>query len=197
MAQQGKPNIIELYEGAVHYMLPIFGGIKSEHLSKTTPCTEWNVQSLINHQIKVAQYLHAVVGESGPLEYTSMFDVGGALPAEGAEAAFKAATSNVLQVLKSPGAAEKVVDTGMPMGSAPAGQFAMFPFMDIVVHKWDLAKATNQDIALDSSLAEAAYNALSPAIDGARQGGAFGPEVQVPMNASIQDKLLALSGRQP
>ena len=123
--------------------------------------------------------------------------VGGALPAEGAVSAFETATNGVLQALKSPGAAEKVVDTGMPMGSAPAGQFAMFPFMDIVVHKWDLAKATNQDMSLDSSLAEAAYNALSPAIDGARQGGAFGPEVQVPINASIQDKLLAISGRQP
>ena len=31
----------------------------------------------------------------------------------------------------------------------------------------------------------------------ARQMDFFGPEVNVPMSASIQDKLLGLSGRQP
>ena len=73
----------------------------------------------------------------------------------------------------------------------------MFPFLDIVIHKWDLAKGTNQDTSIDSSLAKVSYAALSHAIEGARQSGAIGPEVQVPMSASIQDKLLGLSGRQP
>ena len=73
----------------------------------------------------------------------------------------------------------------------------MFPFLDIVIHKWDLAKGTDQDTSIDSSLAEVSYAALSHAIEGARPAGAFGPEVQVPMSAGIQDKLLGLSGRQP
>ena len=197
MVQPNTPNIIELYKGATQYMLPILRGIKPDQLTSATPCSEWNVQSLINHQIKVADYLHAVIGESGPLDYTSMFSVAGPLPSEGAEAAFEASTNRVLSVLETPVALDKVVDTGMPTGAIPAGMFARFPFSDIVVHMWDLAKATNQDASMDSSLAEAAYNVLVPAVEGARQGGAFGPEVQVPINARIQDKLLGLSGRQP
>ena len=51
-------------------------------------------------------------------------------------------------------------------------------------------------IAQINSLTQAAYNVLAPAVEGAREGGAFDPEVQAPINASIQDKLLALSGRQ-
>lgn len=126
-----------------------------------------------------------------------MFAVNGPIPGGDAVAAFEAATKSVLGALKAPGTVEKVVETGMPTGPMPAGRFAMFPFLDIVIHKWDLAKGTKQDAAIDSSLAEVSYAALSHAIEGARKSGAFGPEVQVPMSASIQDKLLALSGRQP
>ena len=73
----------------------------------------------------------------------------------------------------------------------------MIPFGDIVLHKWDLAKATNQNTSIDSGLAEACYGALSQGIEQARQMGFFGSEVTVPISGSIQDKLLGLSGRQP
>lgn len=73
----------------------------------------------------------------------------------------------------------------------------MFPFADLMLHKWDLAKATNQDTSLDSSLAEACYNSLMHRIERGREAGLFSPEVTLPITASIQDKLLALTGRQP
>ena len=73
----------------------------------------------------------------------------------------------------------------------------MLPVGDIVLHKWDLAKATNQSTSLDSGLAEACFGALSQGIEQGRQAGFFGAEVTVPISASIQDKLLGLSGRQP
>ena len=68
---------------------------------------------------------------------------------------------------------------------------------DFVIHKWDLAKGTDQDTSLDSSMAEAVYGSLSKGIHGARQAGFFGPDVPVSSASSIQDRLLGLSGRQP
>ena len=195
MAQQEMPNPIELYEGAVQYMLPILGGVKSEQFGASTPCSEWNVQALINHNLNVAAFLQDRVTQTGALDYGSMMTVDGPLPPEGARDAFEAGTSKVLEAIKVAGTLEIVVDT--PFGQMPVGQFIMFPFLDIVVHKWDLAKATNQDTSIDGSLAEVCYNVLTPVADDARKGGAFGPEVQVPITASIQDKMLGLSGRQP
>ena len=195
MAQQGMPNPIELYEGAVHNMLPILGGIKESQLNDPSPCTEWNVQSLMNHQIKVAQYLHTEITGVGTPDPSSMFAVDGPLPAGGIVAAFEEATKAVLDAAKVPGTLEKVVNTGR--GEMPAGRFMMGPFSDILIHKWDLAKATNQDLSIDSALAEVSYNGLSQAIEGARKGGFFGPEVQVAISASVQDKLLGISGRKP
>ena len=74
--------------------------------------------------------------------------------------------------------------------------------MDITIHKWDLAKGTNQDTSIDSGLAEVCFGVAQAAAEGLRQNAedgkpAFGPEVSIPMSGSIQDKLLGISGRTP
>ena len=194
MAQQG-PSPIELYEGAVQQMLPIIGGVKEDQLGAATPCTDWNVQALITHNLKVAQVFYDIIAETGAADPSIMGALSDPLPEEGAEAAFKAGTARVLEAIKASGKLEKVLDT--PFGKMPAGQCLMIAFGDIVLHKWDLAKATDQNTSIDSSLAEACFGALSQGIGKARDAGFFGREVLVPLRASIQDKLLGLSGRQP
>jgi uncharacterized protein (TIGR03086 family) len=190
---QAKPNPIELYEAAVKSMQPIIAGIKPNQLTATTPCTQWNVQALLNHNIKVAQWVQGII-TSGPATVNPM-EVSGALPREGAAAAFSSGTAAVLAAVKRPGTLDKVVKT--PFGEMPVGQFIMFPMLDIVVHKWDLAKGTAQNASLDAGLAQVCFNVLQMGVEQGRKGGVFGPEVKVPISASIQNKLLALSGRKP
>ena len=188
-------NPIELYEGAIQQMLPILSGVKPEQLSASTPCSEWNVQGLINHNLKVAQFFYEVIAETGTADPSIMGAVNDPLPTEGGRAAFEAGTAKVLAAVKAPGVLEKVFET--PFGPMPGGHFLMLPIGDIVLHKWDLSKATGQSTALDSGLAEACFGALSQGIEMGRQAGFFGPEVTVPISATIQDKLLGLSGRKP
>jgi len=194
MAQQG-PSPIELYEGAVQQMLPILGGVKEDQLDIGTPCTDWNVQALITHQLKVAQVFYDIIAETGAADPSIMGALSDPLPPEGGQAAFEAGTAKILKAIKARGKLEKVLDT--PFGQMPAGHCLMIAFGDIVIHKWDLAKATNQDTSIDSGLAEACFGALSQGIEQARDRGFFGREVLVPLKASIQDKLLGLAGRQP
>ena len=195
MAQQG-PNPIELYEGAVSYMRPILAGVASNQLGNATPCTDWNVQQLITHNIKVTGFALGML--QGNITVNPM-DVSGDIPAEGAENAFVAGTNRVLEFLKSADLS-KVIDT--PFGPMPTGQVIMFPTLDMTVHKWDLAKGTNQDTSIESGLAEVCYAVAEAAAEALRQNAeaglpAFGPEVTVPISASIQDKLLGISGRTP
>ena len=194
MALQG-PNPIEMYEAAIQQMLPTLAGVQAGQLNSSTPCSEWNVQGLLNHQLKVAQFCYDVVAQTGAADPSGMGAVNDPLPSEGVQAAFEAGTSKVLQAIKAPGKLETVVET--PFGAMPAGNFIMIPMIDIIIHKWDLAKATNQNTTLDSGLAEAGYQVLMPGVEMGRQGGFFGPEITIPIAASAQEKLLGLSGRQP
>ena len=196
MAQQ-MPNPIELYEGAIQKMIPILSGIRSDQLNAATPCSDWNVQNLIIHNLKTAAFCASIISGDGNVNMMSMNEVSGPLPSEGAVDAFRAATDKVLQAIKAPGAMEKMIDP-FGMGQAmPAGMFLMLPVTDIVIHKWDLAKGTNLDTSIDSGLAEACFGALQHGIEDGRKGGFFGPEVQISMSGAVQDKLLGLSGRQP
>ena len=187
------PNPIELYEAAVQQMLPIIAGVQPNQLSSPSPCSDWSVQSLINHNLRVAVFANSVLN-GAPGDPGEMFTVAEPLPTEGAEAVFKANTNAVLATAKSMDL-ETVVET--PFGAMPAGNFLMIPMGDAHIHKWDLAKATNQSTTLDSGLSEVCYNVLVQAFVGGRPGPEFfAPEVSVPASASIQDKLLGLSGRQ-
>ena len=126
-------------------------------------------------------------------------DVSDDIPLAGAEADFVAGTNRVLDFLKSADLT-KVIET--PFGPMPLGQIVMFPTLDLTIHKWDLAKGTNQDSSIDSGLAEAVYPVAEAAAPGLRQNAdsgmpSFGPEISVPISGTIQNKLLGVSGRQP
>ena len=187
------PNPIEAYESAVQVLAPLMAGVTAAQLNSGTPCTEWSVQSLINHALAVQAFANAVVSKGSP-NMAAMGQVDHALPSEGAGAAFKAVTDTTLAALKAANL-EDVVET--PFGAMPAGNFIMIPITDMIIHRWDLAKATGQDATMDNALAEIGLAALTPALSGGRDGAFFGPEVTVPASGSAQDRLLGLSGRTP
>ncbi len=193
MAQQG-PNPIEVYQGVAQSIVSTFGNVNASQLSASTPCVEWTVQKLINHNINVQTFLHATLtGQT--MDPGSMFQVDGPIPQKGAEAALKSITDTVISAAQGMDLST-VVTT--PFGEMPAGHFMMIPILDLVVHQWDVASATNQNKAMDSAVAEICLGVLSPeAVEGGRKMGAFGPEVVIPSTGSAQDKLLGLTGRTP
>ncbi|MCH7714298.1 MAG: TIGR03086 family protein [Chloroflexi bacterium] len=192
MSQQG-PSPIEVYELAVQVLAPIMAGVTAAQLGSTTPCTEWSVQSLINHSLAVQNFANTVLSK-GTVDPSAMGNVDHDLPSEGAGAAFKLITDTTLATLKAVNL-EEIVET--PLGAMPAGNFIMIPITDMIIHKWDLANATGQHSAIDDALAEIGIQVLTPGIAQGREGGFFGPEVSVMAGASAQDRLLGLSGGTP
>ncbi|EOM75309.1 TIGR03086 family protein [Rhodococcus rhodnii] len=68
---------------------------------------------------------------------------------------------------------------------------------DITVHAWDLARAIGGDTTLDPVLAAAVWEDLRDQADALAASGLFAPPVPVPDDAPVQDRLLALTGRDP
>ncbi len=190
-----QPNPVELYEAAVQKMLPIIGNVTPGQMEDPTPCSEWSVKNLVIHNLKVAQFTAALVTGDTAGDPMEVMRVEGDLPSEGAGEAFDSATKSVLQAIRAQGATDKAFQT--PMGEMTAADLLLRVLGDVVIHKWDLGKATSQDTSIDAGLAQAVYNSIQQDVAQARDMGAFGAEVQVPSNAGIQDQLLGLAGRQP
>ncbi len=193
MAHESMPNPMEVYESAVKALVPLMAGVTAAQLSSSTPCTEWNVQSLINHALAVQAFGNGTLSKAS-FDMSTMGVVDHALPTEGAEAAFKSITDTTLATLKKLNL-EDTVET--PFGSMPGGNFIMVPITDMIIHKWDLGKATGQNSTIDNNLAGVGIQVLSHIVEGGRERGAFGPAVTVAASASAQDRLLGLSGRTP
>jgi uncharacterized protein (TIGR03086 family) len=68
---------------------------------------------------------------------------------------------------------------------------------DVFLHRWDLARATGQDEALDADKCAAMLEGMLPMDQLLRDSGQYGPRVDVPDDADVQTKLLAFIGRNP
>ena len=83
-------------------------------------------------------------------------------------------------------------------GRFPLAQaFEMFGLADVIIHTWDLARATGLDERLDPDEVRGLLEGMAPAEEAMRASGHFGPRVEVPAGAGDQDRLLAFTGRTP
>lgn len=84
------------------------------------------------------------------------------------------------------------------VGTRPLHQMlANFYTADVFMHTWDLARSSGQDAALDPDRCAAMLSGMEPMSDMLRASGQFGPVVDVPTDASAQDRLIAFIGRDP
>jgi uncharacterized protein (TIGR03086 family) len=169
--------------------------VRSDQWTNPSPCEKWTARDVVDHIISMHGYMLRPVERS--------------LPPLGDEAlaAFRTARAAVEEVLADPTLSGQQADT--PAGRMTVGeQIDQVVSDDLVLHGWDLARATGQDEAMDPADVDrlwAATSAIPPDLmERYRTPGAFGPgvevfgpEVAVPEDAPLQDRLLGLIGRNP
>jgi hypothetical protein len=62
---------------------------------------------------------------------------------------------------------------------------------------YDIARFMGADTSLPADLVQGLWDELAPQAEEWRKMGVFGPAVEVPDDAPLQDRLLALTGRDP
>ena len=165
----------------------IVAGIKPKQLSASTPCEDYDVRGLLQHLISGNFWVAPLV------EGKTIEQVGDALDREFDKDEYKASAGEADAAFSSPGAMERPV--AVSYGPVPAEVYAGHRFIDVLIHGWDLAKATGQDTALDPELVEACWTVINPQMELLKGSGMFGTEVVVPDGADSQTKLLAVLGR--
>ena len=174
-------DLLDLYGRASEWTLDQVEGA-TEKLDGPTPCDEWDVRTLMNHMLDTQHYfVGAAKGEDVSLPSPEPPERLGADPV----ADFQRARDETLDTFGEEGVIER---TGPSLGIA---------FGDLLLHSWDLARATGQDATMPAGLAEAAYEMLHGRLTDENRQGAFKPEIAVSPDASTQDKLLAYTGRSP
>ena len=176
---------------AVSRMCSIVSGVPSGSLGQPTPCAKYAVGDLLDHVGRFALAFHgsAVKEPLGRAPVASAVD----LP-EDWQTKIPADLQAMGAAWAEPSAWEGM--TALGEIEMPAEVCAMVGLDELIVHGWDLAVATGQDASYDGTGLEQMY----PVIAGfAAQGGEglFGPEVEVPEDAPLFDRLLGVAGRDP
>ena len=182
----------QLISKAAESAKSVVASVEPSQFNDPTPCSDFNVKQLANHMAGLLMGAETAARKQprvAPPEPAP--DIVGEHPGPiYAELADKAVAA-----WSEPGAFDGNVEFGP--GEMPAQMAGAITLMEIAVHGWDLAVATGQSYSLDPEVAAATFEAVKQLAPGARGNGVFGPEVNPPANASLQDQLLALSGRDP
>jgi uncharacterized protein (TIGR03086 family) len=160
-------------------------------LETPTPCTEWDLRTLLNHTILWTAYSAERRARDEPLpdELTSTD-----FTAEpGYAQAYAAQLDKAVAAWSDPGAWTRELNMmGSPTPSADIGALLV---AEMVLHGWDVARATGQDYHCDGPLLAAAAQAVAANAELFRQYQGFAAPVELPPDASEFDRLLATSGR--
>lgn len=171
---------------------PIISAITTDRYDLPTPCSEWNVRQLINHMIGGLVMFRDVgtAGEADPALF------GADLIGVDATASFDAAGAAALEAWSAEGKMEGTAK--LPFGEFPAAFALQLPAMDMVVHGWDLAKATGQEVDWDGGLvAETRAFCEATFTTAEFRGNDFAPAVEVDGDADDLSRLVAFLGRRP
>ncbi len=111
--------------------------------------------------------------------------------------AWMALDSGVRGVFEIPDIARRRFEHDRAGSHVLADAIDMFFAGDVLIHTWDLARATGDDEALDSDEVHRVLVGLEPLDEMLRGSGQYGPRVAVPDDADEQTRLIAFVGRQP
>lgn len=181
---------------AVRQLKVLLDGLTDDQLSARTPCSAYTVADLLDHVMGLALAFRDAAAKTnaedsagGPAETS-----GDNLPAD-----WRRLLPERLEAL-----ANAWADPAAWTGEARAGGVTMSAEVmgvvaldEIVVHSWDLARATAQPFECDARSAEALFGLLSPSSDEDGQNGLFGPVVHVSADAPLLHRVIGLTGRDP
>jgi len=178
-------EISDRYRRRAAAMTDRIAGVADDGWDAATPCEEWTATDLVQHLVDTTGMFFGFIGEDPP---------GGPPAAEDPAGAFAASRDAMQAALHDPAMAGKGFD-GFFGPTTLEQSVDGFLSVDLVVHGWDLARATDQDERMDPDDVEQVHAAMASMGDKLRGPGAFGPEIEPPADADAQTKLLCFLGR--
>lgn len=186
-------------EPASRAMRRLVERVRDDQLAAPTPCPEYTLGDLMQHVVELAEAFTLAGRKEQPPGGSTSPAPGDAsrLPAD-----WRQQAASWLRQL-----AETWADPASWEGStwiagfeAPASAVGATAVNELVVHGWDVARASGQPYVLDEASVppcrEFVASMSGPGSEATR-GDAFGPPVPVPDDSSTLDEIIAGNGRDP
>jgi uncharacterized protein (TIGR03086 family) len=173
----------------------VLKNVSDDQLTAATPCAEYSVGHVLHHIGGLAPaFAAAARKDRGPL-------TGGAPTPDAAQldpdwrTSYPEQLAELARAWADPAAWQGMSRiAGMDM---PGEAVALVGLTEVVIHGWDLARATGQSYDVDPGIAEAVLANVSAFAAQGPVEGLFGPAVPVADDAPLLDRIVALSGRDP
>jgi uncharacterized protein (TIGR03086 family) len=155
---------------------------------RAAPCEGWVARDVVRHLVEwVPGFFDSYAGiELGAMPSVDTDPAG----------AWAALDLSLRALLDDPAVAAQEFDSP-PGPTTVENAVDTFCTGDILVHTWDLARATGLDETLDADEVHRMFVSMEPMDEVLRSSGQFGSRVVVPDDADEQTKLIAFTGRQP
>jgi uncharacterized protein (TIGR03086 family) len=183
---------------AAQRLADLVGCIPDGMLDAPTPCPDYTVGDLVDHVGGAARvFTVAAVKDMG--DVTASGPSGDASRLGGDwRTRIPGDLAGLAEAWRDPAAWTGMTRAG---GIELPGEVAGLVALDeLVLHGWDLARATEQEYECDLSSLEAVHGFVAqfsgPGQEAARQG-LFGPVVDIPADAPLLDRVVGLAGRDP
>jgi len=185
--------LVDLYRRSVDGFTDRVAKIRPDQWAARTPCTEWDVRTLVNHLAYEDRWTVPMLEGSTIAEVGDRYE--GDLLGDDPVGTSADAADAAKAAVDSDGALDRTVH--LSFGDTPAAEYIHQLFTDHLVHSWDLAVAIGADRTLDPEAVRACLDWFAGQEDAYRGSGAIGPRVEVPDDAGDQDRLIAAFGRNP
>jgi len=152
------------------------------------PCDGWTARDIVDHLVG---WVPGFFGAAG-IELAA-----GPSVADDPAGAWTNLADQLQALLDDPATATREIDGGPAGPQTIESAIGMIVLGDVLVHTWDLARATGLDETLDADIVTEMLIGMQPIDDMLRQSGHYGPKVAVDEGADDQTKLIAFTGRTP
>lgn len=182
---------------ATSTLATVVRGIRDDQLDRPTPCPGTSVAAMLDHVDGLVR-VFAAAGSKTPLA------AAGQAPTADAAHLADGWRDRIPERLEALAAAWRNDPAWTGTAEAggvtmPADVTAAVALDEVIVHGWDLARATGQRYDCADELVARARGFVEQAVEENPGGspGLFGPPVAVPDGAPPLDRLLGLTGRDP
>ncbi|BBH17273.1 hypothetical protein Back2_15600 [Nocardioides baekrokdamisoli] len=165
-------------EASLAVLQPILRGLTAEDRPKQTPCEDFDCHGLAEHLMGSLASLGEMAGvtvtrpEAGSLE--------------------DKVSVMAAQVITAWLAYDEDMAVG---GHLPSSMAQAIISLELLLHGWDLAEASGQQMRVSDELVAYVTELVTPIIVAGRDRGSFKPEVAVSGSGSALDRLAAFAGR--